>query len=147
MRHHHDLCITIETMPRLSARSFLRPRLPWLCPRARRPSSTFAPKPSPPKLPADQQAEFERLQRLAAASPPPPAFDQSTSAAPPSGHQPSRTTTNVVSDVNQPIRRGAPPEFSGHVNPKTGEVDGPKNDPLRWGGESDWSYNGRTTDF
>ncbi|KAG9384218.1 hypothetical protein PtrSN002B_005058 [Pyrenophora tritici-repentis] len=26
---------------------------------------------------------------------------------------------------------GAPPEFEGDVNPKTGEVGGPKNEPLR----------------
>lgn len=45
------------------------------------------------------------------------------------------------------MRRGAPPEFEGDVNPKTGEVGGPKNEPLRWGGSADWSYNGRVTDF
>ena len=45
------------------------------------------------------------------------------------------------------VFRGAPPEFEGEVNPKTGEVGGPKNDPLRWGAGGDWSYNGRTTDF
>jgi hypothetical protein len=45
------------------------------------------------------------------------------------------------------IRKGAPPEFEGDRNPKTGEVGGPKNEPLRWGGDGDWSYNGRVTDF
>ncbi|KAH7090718.1 hypothetical protein FB567DRAFT_437410 [Paraphoma chrysanthemicola] len=45
------------------------------------------------------------------------------------------------------MRRGAPPEFEGDVNPKTGEVGGPKNEPLRWGVQGDWSYNGRVTDF
>ncbi|KAH7399108.1 hypothetical protein DE146DRAFT_745686 [Phaeosphaeria sp. MPI-PUGE-AT-0046c] len=45
------------------------------------------------------------------------------------------------------MRRGAPPEFEGDTNPKTGEVGGPKNEPLRWGGKGDWSYNGRVTDF
>jgi hypothetical protein len=48
------------------------------------------------------------------------------------------------------MRRGAPPEFEGDVNPKTGEVGGPKNEPLRWGSTGktgDWSYNGRVTDF
>lgn len=45
------------------------------------------------------------------------------------------------------MRRGAPPEFEGDVNPKTGEVGGPKNEPLRWGHTGDWSYNGRVTDF
>lgn len=45
------------------------------------------------------------------------------------------------------IRKGAPPEFEGDKNPKTGEVGGPKNEPLRWGSSGDWSYNGRVTDF
>jgi hypothetical protein len=45
------------------------------------------------------------------------------------------------------MRRGAPPEFEGDTNPKTGEVGGPKNEPLRWGVSGDWSYNGRVTDF
>lgn len=45
------------------------------------------------------------------------------------------------------IRQGAPPEFEGEKNPKTGEVGGPKNEPLRWGSGGDWSYNGRVTDF
>ena len=36
------------------------------------------------------------------------------------------------------------PEFEGNVNPKTGEVNGPKQDPLKYG---DWAYNGRVTDF
>lgn len=33
------------------------------------------------------------------------------------------------------------------ITPETGEVGGPKNNPLRWGETSDWSYNGRVTDF
>ncbi|PSR77246.1 hypothetical protein BD289DRAFT_341702, partial [Coniella lustricola] len=70
----------------------------------------------PPRLPADQQAEFERLQRAAA-------------------------------DPLGGVRRGAAPEFRGDTNPKTGEVGGPKNEPLRWGSAGDWSYNGRVTDF
>lgn len=50
-------------------------------------------------------------------------------------------------DLHPNMRRGAPPEFEGDVNPKTGEVGGPKNEPLRWGVGGDWSYNGRVTDF
>jgi hypothetical protein len=50
-------------------------------------------------------------------------------------------------ELHPNVRRGAPPEFEGDVNPKTGEVGGPKNEPLRWGAEGEWSYNGRTTDF
>jgi len=50
-------------------------------------------------------------------------------------------------EVHPDVRRTAKPEFEGDRNPKTGETGGPKNDPLRWGGEVDWSYNGRVTDF
>ena len=131
--------------------------------RSARPSSTFTARPSPPKLPADQQAEFERLQRTASVS---AAFQpQAPSATPPSTQQPrhttdaasasasatvqaaAATTTEEDADVNRGLFRGAPPEFKGDVNPKTGEVGGPKNEPLRWGGAGDWSYNGRVTDF
>lgn len=50
-------------------------------------------------------------------------------------------------ELHPDVRRGAQPEFEGEKNPKTGEVGGPKNEPLRWGSEADWSYNGRVTDF
>ncbi|KAL9127447.1 MAG: hypothetical protein Q9217_003684 [Psora testacea] len=50
-------------------------------------------------------------------------------------------------ELHPDVRRGARPEFEGDRNPKTGEVGGPKNEPLRWGGEVDWSYNSRVTDF
>ena len=50
-------------------------------------------------------------------------------------------------ELHPDVRRGAKPEFEGDKNPKTGEIGGPKNEPLRWGGGVDWSYNGRVTDF
>ncbi|KAI9723212.1 MAG: hypothetical protein M1812_001094 [Candelaria pacifica] len=50
-------------------------------------------------------------------------------------------------ELHPDIRRGVKPDFEGEINPKTGEVGGPKNEPLRWGGDVDWSYNGRVTDF
>ena len=50
-------------------------------------------------------------------------------------------------ELHPNVRRGAQPEFDGDVNPKTGEVGGPKNEPLRWGASSEWTYNGRATDF
>ena len=50
-------------------------------------------------------------------------------------------------ELHPNVRRGATPEFVGDKNPKTGEVGGPKNEPLRWGATGEWSYNGRTTDF
>ncbi|KAL6792881.1 hypothetical protein J3E68DRAFT_407650 [Trichoderma sp. SZMC 28012] len=152
---------------------FLRPRLPLplrtfnlsLTTTRLSSSSSFSSRPSPPKLPAAQQAEFERLQRAAAVS---SAFQEVASTqTPPSTETPRHTTTasssasssasasasanSVKTDegttLNQGLFRGAPPEFEGDTNPKTGEVGGPKNEPLRWGGEGDWSYNGRVTDF
>ena len=50
-------------------------------------------------------------------------------------------------ELHPDVRRGVLPEFEGERNPKTGESGGPKNEPLRWGGGVDWSYNGRVTDF
>ena len=50
-------------------------------------------------------------------------------------------------ELHPDVRRGSKPEFDGDRNPKTGETGGPKNEPLRWGGDVDWSYNGRVTDF
>lgn len=95
----------------------------------------FSPGPSPPRLPTEQQAEFERLQKLSRG-----AFSQPVHE----NHLEVQATPD--DDMLHPdIRRGAPPEFEGDMNPKTGEVGGPKTDPLRWPG--DWSYNGRVTDF
>ncbi|KIW72856.1 hypothetical protein PV04_01020 [Phialophora macrospora] len=50
-------------------------------------------------------------------------------------------------ELHPNVMRGAEPEFEGDVNPKTGEVGGPKNEPLRWGPTGEWTYNGRATDF
>jgi len=50
-------------------------------------------------------------------------------------------------ELHPNVVRGAQPEFEGDRNPKTGEVGGPKNEPLRWGAAGEWTYNGRTTDF
>lgn len=99
-------------------------------------ASHFSPGPSPPRLPAEQQAEFERLQKLSRGS-----FSQ------PPAHEDNPDDARATPDdmLHPDVRRGAPPEFEGEMNPKTGEVGGPKTDPLRWPG--DWSYNGRVTDF
>jgi hypothetical protein len=59
----------------------------------------------------------------------------------------SKASIKSGDEFHPNMRRGAPPEFEGETNPKTGEVGGPKNEPLRWGGAGDWSYNGRVTDF
>ncbi|KAK6822678.1 hypothetical protein PG987_014223 [Apiospora arundinis] len=111
--------------------SNLRPSTPLIA--TTRAASNFASSPAPPRLPAEEQAEFERLQRTANTQ---------------QGFNPSSTPTPEPSITpNVPLRKGAPPEFEGETNPKTGEVGGPKNEPLRWGAAGDYSFNGRVTDF
>ncbi|KAI0121373.1 hypothetical protein BJ170DRAFT_588078 [Xylariales sp. AK1849] len=114
-------------------------------------SSPFQTYPSPPRLPAEEQAEFERLQRGANTQEPlDPAAQQinpAPSTASPVNQQAMRNEATLGEVSNLPLRKGAPPEFDGDTNPKTGEVGGPKNEPLRWGSAGDWSYNGRVTDF
>ncbi|TRX91101.1 hypothetical protein FHL15_008083 [Xylaria flabelliformis] len=151
--------ITHLTRPstRLLRPSTITPTLPI------RLSSTFQTGPSPPRLPPSEQAEFERLQRTAntqvgfnATSTP----DFSSSSSPSSSSLPSQTNTantsaqepplpveGTAEAAPTPLRKGAPPEFEGEVNPRTGEVGGPKNEPLRWGAGGDYSFNGRVTDF
>ncbi|KAM3439885.1 hypothetical protein MY4824_002392 [Beauveria thailandica] len=116
-------------------------------------ASNFGAAPGPPKLPAKEQAEFERLQRAAAVS---SAFQpaEAAAAAPPENTTTQATSTTaassaVESELNEGggLYRGARPEFDGDKNPRTGEVGGPKNEPLRWGSSGDWSYNGKVTDF
>ncbi|KAI0454267.1 hypothetical protein F5B21DRAFT_246546 [Xylaria acuta] len=154
----------------------LRPSQSLATPRTR-PSSTFQTGPSPPRLPSDEQAEFERLQRTAntqegfnATST--PDFSSSSSSSsqknpaksanaqdPSPSPSPSAAAAAAVEGIEAaaaeeasglaptPLRKGAPPEFEGDVNPRTGEVGGPKNEPLRWGAGGDYSFNGRVTDF
>lgn len=100
--------------------------------------------PSPPKLPKEQQEEFERLQKIANSQAAIDDYNQklqgngttSTSSAPP----------NLKTDIGgfSTSYLKTIPEFEGDVNPKTGEKGGPKQDPLKF---NDWSFNGRVTDF
>ncbi|KAK4984563.1 hypothetical protein LTR50_006528 [Elasticomyces elasticus] len=131
-------------------------------------ASSWSPGPAPPRLPKEDQEVFEQLQRQSTG-----AFSQprtptsATDTAPPTGGAPTQRPqinqsphSEAQAEINAKleakgdggelhpnVRRGAPPEFEGDVNPKTGEVGGPKNEPLRWGDSGDWSYNGRVTDF
>ena len=99
--------------------------------------------PSPPKLPKEQQEEFEALQKLANSQ---AAIDEYNrqileegSASSDVSSTASSTDVGVTSQYFKTI-----PEFEGDTNPVTGEVGGPKQDPLR---HNDWSFNGRVTDF
>ncbi|PSN61287.1 hypothetical protein BS50DRAFT_452982, partial [Corynespora cassiicola Philippines] len=128
-------------------------------------SSPFTSGPSPPRLPKEEQERFEQLQRQSTgafstpqSSPASSSSSSSSSSPAPSKFQINQSPDSAAEDagaqeiprgeeVHPNMRRGAPPEFEGEVNPKTGEVGGPKNEPLRWGAGGDWSFNGRVTDF
>jgi hypothetical protein len=121
----------------------------------------FATGPAPPRLPPKEQEEFERLQRASTGAFSTPKSQNYESPACTETSQPADhidielevasaarvQATGEGSELHPDIRTGAKPEFEGDRNPKTGEVGGPKNEPLRWGGNGDWSYNGRVTDF
>ncbi|KAL1982165.1 hypothetical protein VTN96DRAFT_1700 [Rasamsonia emersonii] len=117
--------------------------------------------PAPPRLPKEEQEIFEELQRQStgAFSTPrtPPKVNQSphlqeeqpssTSASSSATTSSRRVDLDGVDDLYPHLRLGVEPEFEGDKNPKTGEIGGPKTEPLRWGANGDWSYNGRVTDF
>ncbi|EEQ87560.1 hypothetical protein RJZ56_001400 [Blastomyces dermatitidis] len=120
-------------------------------------NSQFGNAPSPPRLPKEEQEIFENLQKQStgAFSTPrsPPQINQSpqsadsSSSSPPIAASPQVEVSGSGENVHPDLFRGAKPEFDGETNPKTGEVGGPKNEPLRWGAKGDWSFNGRVTDF
>ncbi|KAI0466057.1 hypothetical protein F4859DRAFT_335999 [Xylaria cf. heliscus] len=148
------MAIRITRLARPLTRLRLRLTQPTTIPRMR-PSSTFQTGPSPPRLPPGEQAEFERLQRTAntqegfnATSTPDFSPSQRTPADTKAQElAPGQGIDAEVGEASIPLRKGAPPEFEGDVNPRTGEVGGPKNEPLRWGARGDYSFNGRVTDF
>ena len=136
----------------------------------------FASGPAPPRLSEEEQKLFEKLQRSSTgafstpkssvvenqsptSSKPPlnrPQINQSSLTDPKSSVVSERDLAAVDArvratgdgeELHPDVRRGVKPEFEGERNPKTGEIGGPKNEPLRWGGNVDWSYNGRVTDF
>lgn len=96
-------------------------------------------RPAPPRLPAHLQKEFEELQRRAATPLASSSLSSSKSAD-------EVSSNKIQSEEEHPdIRKKPKPEFEGDINPKTGEVGGPKNNPLSY--EKEWTYGGRATDF
>ncbi|KUL87785.1 hypothetical protein ZTR_03188 [Talaromyces verruculosus] len=117
-------------------------------------SSPFGSSPAPPRLPKEEQEIFERLQKESTGAFSTPRTPPKVNQSPDSLASTSTTTTTQQNNSNGQgeelfphMRETVKPEFEGDTNPKTGEVGGPKNEPLRWGHEGDWSYNGRVTDF
>ncbi|KAK9382501.1 uncharacterized protein V2V93DRAFT_365280 [Kockiozyma suomiensis] len=116
------------------------------------------PRPAPPRLPEDEQEEFERLLKKANApftldaEEPEIEVDIETLTAvmegkeveSPSVEQESLARLRAMNTKHADYVGRTIPEFEGDVNPKTGEIGGPKQDPLKHG---DYSFNGRVTDF
>lgn len=95
----------------------------------------------PPKLPKEMQQEFENLQRLAHSQ---SAIDEYNKQIEEKGYADS-SVGQSASDVGaRTMNFKTIPEFEGDRNPETGEIGGPKQNPLR---HNDWSFNGRVTDF
>ncbi|KAB8235445.1 putative mitochondrial protein, conserved [Aspergillus alliaceus] len=111
-----------------------------------KPSIAFGSGPAPPRLPKEEQEIFEELQRKSTGAFSTPQINQSPNSAP-VNENPEFKATGDGEELHPDLRGGVKPEFEGEQNPKTGEIGGPKNEPLRWGAEGDWSYGGRVTDF
>lgn len=98
------------------------------------------PSPAPPALNAEDQKEFEKLVQQANTQMVIEDYNEKNGTA----DEPvaPKISTSDVGTFGSQMK--TIPEFEGAVNPKTGEVNGPKQDPVRHG---DWSFNGRVTDF
>ncbi|CAL5869848.1 uncharacterized protein PFLUO_LOCUS4079 [Penicillium psychrofluorescens] len=123
------------TGPRL----FSTTQIPRQAKNDHKPSNAFATGPAPPRLPKEEQEIFEELQRRSTGAFSTPQVNQSP--------QTEVKANGDGAELHPDAPAGLKPEFDGEKNPKTGEVGGPKNEPLRWGSEGDWSYGGRVTDF
>ncbi|PWY86947.1 DUF1674 domain protein [Aspergillus heteromorphus CBS 117.55] len=106
----------------------------------------FPRSPAPPRLPKEDQEIFEELQRKSTGAFSTPRVSQSPDSEPAAAAA-EINATGKGEELHPDIKSGPKPEFEGEKNPKTGEVGGPKNEPLRWGAGGDWSYGGRVTDF
>lgn len=101
--------------------------------------------PGPPRLPKEQQEEFEKLQKIANSQSAIDDYNQLIQNG--DGNQTAQGAPESKTEIGgfHPQFFKTIPEFEGDVNPKTGERGGPKQDPLKHG--NDWSFNGRVTDF
>ncbi|EPS45007.1 hypothetical protein H072_982 [Dactylellina haptotyla CBS 200.50] len=104
-------------------------------------STSFKPSPSPPRLPKEDQEAYESLTKASLG-----AFSTShnTSTTPETEAEILKLEAELGSQHKDLPKGGEKPLFEGEKNPVTGEVGGPKTDPLKYG---DWSFNGRVTDF
>ncbi|KAJ7647256.1 hypothetical protein FB45DRAFT_892888 [Roridomyces roridus] len=103
---------------RIALRVFSRP-----CARTYNNDSYPRARPAPIPLPREDQREFEDLQRAA-----------------------QQGTSDQHPDAREELKPDFEPGFQGNsVNPTTGEINGPKREPV--GATGDWSFKGRVSDF
>lgn len=159
LKHYNTFNMSSLNLARLAVRSRYSPAARRAISTSPAFRSSWSPGPSPPRLPKEEQEVFDKLmkQSTGAFSTPQQASEETVAEAstdkpqvnqsPQINQSPALKADGKGEELHPNVRRGAPPEFEGDVNPQTGEVGGPKNNPLRWGHQSDWSYNGRVTDF
>lgn len=109
-------------------------------------ASAFKTGPSPQRLPDKEQKEFEDSIKKANTQMAIEDYNERNGNADLEAEDKPAIDDQQQStpDAAGPMVMKTVPEFEGNVNPKTGEVNGPKQDPTRHG---DWSFNGRVTDF
>ena len=89
-------------------------------------------RPGPPPLPSKEQREWE---------------EQIRRRQQPVAYADEAVEEEEKLQLHPDARRPIQPDFEGDTNPVTGEIGGPKKEPLQWGAQGEWTYGGRATDF
>ena len=110
------------------------------------PPSKFDFQPGPPRLPKEQQEEFEKLQSIANSQIAIEEYNDQIAQQQAEGSTQEPKAPIVNSEIGSFSSLKLVPDFEGEVNPKTGERGGPKQEPLNHT-KDEWSFNGRVIDF
>lgn len=110
------------------------------------PPSKFDFQPGPPRLPKEQQEEFEKLQSIANSQIAIEEYNDQIAQQQAEGSTQEPRAPIVNSEIGSFSSLKLVPDFEGEVNPKTGERGGPKQEPLKHT-KDEWSFNGRVIDF
>ncbi|CAX43518.1 hypothetical mitochondrial protein, conserved [Candida dubliniensis CD36] len=110
------------------------------------PPSKFDFQPGPPRLPKEQQKEFEKLQSIANSQIAIEEYNDQIAQQQAEGSMQEPKAPIVNSEIGSFSSLKLVPDFEGDVNPKTGERGGPKQEPLKHT-KDEWSFNGRVIDF
>lgn len=97
------------------------------------PPNSFTTRPGPPALDRAAQREFEELQRRVNAPASKPAPGTAAAAATTSAETTAVQDNKVDEErltMHPDLRKTPAPAFEGETNPTTGEVGGPKREPL-----------------